>query len=83
MDYAVVEVNPLTKSEISFSKDYRKVPIAKFGDTQVNDSTQIINYITDHYAKSQSKKYVPQQTVHYKILVVYGLNYCIDTNYYT
>jgi len=40
--YQAVEVNPLSKAEISFSKDYRKVPIAMLDGEQVNDSTAII-----------------------------------------
>lgn len=48
--FEVVEVHPLNKKEIQFSKDYKKVPI--FVDSngkQVNDSTQIMRYIDEHY----------------------------------
>lgn len=41
VDYNITEVNPLTKSEIKFSKDYRKVPIALINDVQVNGSKEI------------------------------------------
>jgi microsomal prostaglandin-E synthase 2 len=41
--YTVIEVNPLTKVEIKFSKDYRKVPIAMIDGSQVNDSKTINN----------------------------------------
>lgn len=44
--YETVEVNPLTKGELSFSKDYRKVPIAVFDATQVNDSSPILEHIS-------------------------------------
>lgn len=30
LEYSAIDVNPLTKAEISFSKDYRKVPIRMF-----------------------------------------------------
>ena len=41
--YEATDVNPLTKSEISFSKDYRKVPIVLIGDRQLNDSAVIMD----------------------------------------
>ena len=52
--YETVEVNPLTKGELGFSKEYKKVPIIQVGATQqqqqqqqqVNDSEAIIAYIT-------------------------------------
>ena len=44
--YTAVEVNPLTKGEIKFSKDYKKVPLITIGDTQVNDSSPILEHIT-------------------------------------
>jgi glutaredoxin len=40
--YRAVEVNPLTKSQISFSKDYKKVPIANVNGELVNDSSAIV-----------------------------------------
>lgn len=39
--YTTQEVNPLTKAEIQFSKDYKKVPIAIINGTQINDSKNI------------------------------------------
>ena len=46
--YEVVDVNPLTKKEIkAWSGGYRKVPIAMFGDEQVNDSPVIATRIVD------------------------------------
>ena len=53
--YKVVEVNPLTKGEISFSKDYKKVPIVVFDGLQVNDSSPIIEHITEDVLKGSSK----------------------------
>lgn len=49
--YQSVEVHPLNKKEIAFSKDYRKVPI--FIDAtgkQLNDSTPIMRHIDQQYA---------------------------------
>jgi microsomal prostaglandin-E synthase 2 len=43
--YRTVEVNPLLKSEIKFSKDYRKVPIVLIDGEQFNDSSAIIDEI--------------------------------------
>eukprot|EP01103_Thecamoeba_quadrilineata_P020146 TRINITY_DN84_c0_g1_i1.p1 TRINITY_DN84_c0_g1~~TRINITY_DN84_c0_g1_i1.p1 ORF type:complete len:306 (+),score=57.44 TRINITY_DN84_c0_g1_i1:48-965(+) len=54
--YQVVEVNPLTKSELAFSKNYRKVPIAVVNDTvQLNDSTKIISSFTKHLHKNKKE----------------------------
>ncbi|CAM9383881.1 unnamed protein product [Chrysoparadoxa australica] len=45
VQYRTTEVNPLTKAEISFSKDYRKVPILTMdGETHI-DSPEIIRSI--------------------------------------
>ena len=35
IDYKAIEVNPLTKAEIKFSKEYRKVPIAIIDGDQI------------------------------------------------
>lgn len=43
--YETLEVNPLTKAEIKFSPDYRKVPIAQVGGVVVKDSSEIIRAI--------------------------------------
>lgn len=40
--YKVTEVNPLTKKEIKFSQDYRKVPIVRMGGELFKDSPIII-----------------------------------------
>lgn len=38
-----VQVNPLTKKEIKFSEDYRKVPIVRMGGELFKDSPVIID----------------------------------------
>jgi len=44
--YKAVEVHPLNKKEIAFSKDYKKVPIYIDEDgNQINDSTPIMRHI--------------------------------------
>lgn len=44
--YQPMEVNPLTRSQIKFSKDYKKVPIAVFNDSEVvGDSSKIVDRI--------------------------------------
>ena len=53
--YKLVEVNPLTKGEISFSKGYKKVPIVIFDGLQVNDSTPIIEHISEDVVKADKK----------------------------
>ena len=40
--YTATDVNPITKSEIAFSKEYRKVPIAVLKGEQINDSSIIL-----------------------------------------
>lgn len=40
--YPSLEVNPLTKKEIKFSEDYRKVPIVRMGGEFLKDSPVII-----------------------------------------
>jgi microsomal prostaglandin-E synthase 2 len=51
--YEPVEVHPLNKKEIKFSKEYRKVPIFIDADgNQVNDSTPIMKYIEEKYPES-------------------------------
>jgi microsomal prostaglandin-E synthase 2 len=50
VNFKTVEVNPLTKAEIKFSKDYRKVPIATLDGEQVNGSEKIIKKCLEHPA---------------------------------
>ena len=45
--YETLDVNPLTKAEIKFSPDYRKVPIARIGEEVVIDSSVIVGKITE------------------------------------
>jgi microsomal prostaglandin-E synthase 2 len=52
--YQIVEVNPLTKSEVSFSADYKKVPIALFDNIQINESKQIIDHISEKYVSPEA-----------------------------
>lgn len=40
--YSIVEVDPMRKKELSFSPEYRKVPVAIVNDVQVNGSANII-----------------------------------------
>ncbi len=48
--YQAIEVHPLNKKEIAFSKDYRKVPIfIDVSGKQVNDSTLIMKYLDEQY----------------------------------
>ena len=56
--YNVIEVNPLTKSELNWSKEYRKVPIAVIessdGKRILNESENIIQHITANAANKSS-----------------------------
>ena len=45
INYSIAEVNPLTKSELKFSGDYKKVPIAEINGQQVNGSDEILEYL--------------------------------------
>jgi microsomal prostaglandin-E synthase 2 len=45
--YETMDVNPLTKAEIKFSADYRKVPIARIGEEVVIDSSVIVGKIME------------------------------------
>eukprot|EP00931_Biecheleriopsis_adriatica_P119041 TRINITY_DN94330_c0_g1_i1.p1 TRINITY_DN94330_c0_g1~~TRINITY_DN94330_c0_g1_i1.p1 ORF type:complete len:260 (-),score=57.92 TRINITY_DN94330_c0_g1_i1:61-819(-) len=47
VQYGTVEVDPLTRSQIKFSKDYKKVPIAVFSSdgTVVGGSTEIVDHV--------------------------------------
>ncbi|KAG7359025.1 glutathione S-transferase, C-terminal-like protein [Nitzschia inconspicua] len=41
-----IEVNPLTKAELKFSKDYRKVPIVQQDNQQWNGTEEILEHFT-------------------------------------
>jgi microsomal prostaglandin-E synthase 2 len=45
--YKIVEVDPIMKTEIKFSKVYRKVPIILVNEIQINDSSLIISSLSD------------------------------------
>lgn len=52
--YDVVEVNPLTKSEISFSKEYKKVPLMRINGENVGDSGMILRRIQEQFRVDKS-----------------------------
>ena len=45
--YSITEVNPLTKAELKFSPEYRKVPIAMIDENQINGSKEINEALLD------------------------------------
>jgi microsomal prostaglandin-E synthase 2 len=45
--YKIVEVDPIMKTEIKFSKVYKKVPIILVNGIQINDSSLIISSLSD------------------------------------
>lgn len=47
LDYTSIEVNPLTKSEIKFQKEFTKVPVAVLNGMTLGDSAGIIDKITE------------------------------------
>mmetsp|Transcript_8761 Transcript_8761/g.12401 ORF Transcript_8761/g.12401 Transcript_8761/m.12401 type:complete len:284 (+) Transcript_8761:79-930(+) len=49
VDHNVIEVNPLTKSELKpWSGDYKKVPIAVLNDEQLNGSDKILDTLLEN-----------------------------------
>ena len=54
--YDVVEVNPLTKSEMKFSKEYSKVPVLVVDETQINNSSEIMRWLELNVPSAQSLK---------------------------
>ena len=54
VDYKTIEVNPLTKAEIKWSKDYKKVPIATMDSEQLNGSDTIVQKIMEHPAVAEN-----------------------------
>ncbi|CAB9513245.1 Prostaglandin E synthase 2 [Seminavis robusta] len=48
LKYKAVEVNPLTKAEISKWSEYKKVPIAMVDGEQVNGSDEIVSKLINH-----------------------------------
>lgn len=53
LDYTSVEVNPLTKSQIKFQKEFTKVPVAILGGNTVGESADIIIKITEGLSSGQ------------------------------
>ncbi len=49
LDYELVEVNPLNKKELSFSPEYRKVPILVTDEHQINGSTEILEFLDKEF----------------------------------
>lgn len=56
LPYVVVEVDPLMKGQLKWSKDYRKVPIAVVNGHQLNDSTNIVDQIEAVLARGKKEK---------------------------
>ncbi|CAI5449747.1 unnamed protein product [Caenorhabditis angaria] len=46
--YEIVEVNPVTRSQIKFSTDYKKVPIVRSGETNLTESSLIISQLATY-----------------------------------
>eukprot|EP01031_Cornospumella_fuschlensis_P000942 gene942-1185_t len=70
--YRSIEVNPLTKSEIAFSTDYKKVPIARVpgnsnGEEEIiNGSDKMIDYIRSQVlSEKQQRNLITADTEHW------------------
>lgn len=62
VDFETVEVHPLKKKEITFSKDYRAVPIyVDSKGAQVNDSTPIMRHIDAEFSNKPIFERDPQK----------------------
>lgn len=62
VDFETIEVHPLKKKEIAFSKDYRAVPIyVDSKGEQVNDSTPIMRHIDAEFPQSAVFEQDPQK----------------------
>jgi len=54
VDYETIEVHPLNKKEIAFSKDYQAVPIYIDSEgKQINDSTPIMRWIDKEFPQKK------------------------------
>lgn len=51
-----MEVNPLTKGELKWSQ-YKKVPVLKLGNEQLNDSTFIISKLAEKIDQWKDKQH--------------------------
>ena len=61
--YAAVEVDPLFKGELAFSKDYKKVPIALINGDAVNDSANIIRALcAARLTAEQQSAFIPDDS---------------------
>lgn len=56
IDYEAIEVNPLSKAEIKFSKDHKKVPIAFLDGNMTIESSNIIDILVSKIVDNQAKK---------------------------
>eukprot|EP00980_Cylindrotheca_fusiformis_P010370 scaffold2306_cov132-Cylindrotheca_fusiformis.AAC.5 len=54
--YQAVEVNPLTKAEIKWSEEYRKVPIASLGNKHFFGSDNIVKGLLDKLDNTNTQK---------------------------
>eukprot|EP00471_Norrisiella_sphaerica_P005243 CAMPEP_0184490130 /NCGR_PEP_ID=MMETSP0113_2-20130426/17196_1 /TAXON_ID=91329 /ORGANISM="Norrisiella sphaerica, Strain BC52" /LENGTH=250 /DNA_ID=CAMNT_0026873889 /DNA_START=194 /DNA_END=946 /DNA_ORIENTATION=- len=52
--FEIVEVNPITKSEIKWSESYKKVPIATVNGEQINESANIIRHVASLIGDDQA-----------------------------
>ncbi|MSR76622.1 MAG: hypothetical protein EXS63_00115 [Candidatus Omnitrophica bacterium] len=87
VDYDMVEVHPLKKNEIEFSKDYQKVPIyIDSQGTQVNDSTMIMRHIemefpeTTLFEQSEEGKVREEKWLEWSEAYVQGLPAVLYSN---
>ena len=67
VEYETIEVDPLRKIEIKFSTN-KKVPIATIGETVIEDSKNIINYINTTILPTRAinaTKFVTSDTDHW------------------
>lgn len=62
VSYEVVEVNPLTKGELKFSENYKKVPIAVIDQQTIADSGKIIDYINLNLVPSTDKSFLTEDS---------------------
>ncbi|KAK4538752.1 hypothetical protein CDCA_CDCA20G4777 [Cyanidium caldarium] len=65
LPYSMTEVNPLTKRELRFSADYKKVPIAVLNSgEQVNDSDRIMDRLRQLLVQGGRAGLSPEPTAH-------------------
>ena len=88
VDYEAIEVHPLKKTEISFSKDYKAVPIYIDGQgRQVNDSNAIMRHIDSEFpeprvfSRSEADKIKEEKWLAWSENYVQGLPTVIYDNF--